>query len=828
MRARVNRLPKDTVRLSLPAVTISLDATFKCAKKVKITTANGMHFDPAKGGLISAVNEISQTVSWHDAIVHALHDDAAGSTPNSDKTNHSLHCTAVTTQPQQQPADITDAPQCPAATGDPTSCACTTDGKLTGRKLKQIIADNCCHICKALERAFPDVAIGLDVFHFLMSGADGEKPAKYWLKEEQEEKLQAAYTKWERRGSIWSVAAAKVHAAQMQHIRKGCLTRAVQDVASDGSCIKGFHKGWNSIMRSHPCGIEVFVALGHDHILCRNIHIEWSSGKTSSFVLSTHGCHHLRLVNQNAKLWNTLVNQRQRKGQQRNDPSLVRQPEMQLIPSKERFRLVHSEDAETYGGMLPKEEPKADEQPLLEMAKESDRFTFGQVGSELNIEPALFFLSQGSSTTTSASTATKHTVDGAMLISARGTDARPHAVASSTLAMTTTVAASATSIMTTASAPATSAGLPPHAQSPPIDPILLAEEGRNGEDSRIAQEPEHTRATGVDLSVIDLTQDDECNERTGDRLNGNTGGTHVVSTDASASGATPRPAPRKRKASSDEAPSTAATSHRQPAAKKAHTMTMAQQAASQQLASFAMTPRKWVVATAEYNRRLAESHAEDNLPAPVIKHPRALVEQLPKVEDIIINRIVEGNYKSQSGKLKFWTENCAAVLLLNEEQTSRLKKSKKCMPQRCHRCKTLKYSCGVRGKGNHRRDCCSDGACSNLNVPDKPPPWPQPEGIFEAGKMFHVMPFFAAVRTLYETLVLRGEHISTLALEYEAFGAFLRGRLINAEGVCLFPLYDKLTLVGLPLPTRDGGSLIVQYHNKKCLRYVVLAVQNCF
>ncbi|KAN0097092.1 hypothetical protein V8E55_001538 [Tylopilus felleus] len=71
--------------------------------------------------------------------------------------------------------------------------------------------------------------------------------AEYWNKSEQEQQLEAAFAKWAEKGTVWSAAAMQVHKEQLNHVRKGCLERRRQDIPSDGSCIKGSHKGWNSL-----------------------------------------------------------------------------------------------------------------------------------------------------------------------------------------------------------------------------------------------------------------------------------------------------------------------------------------------------------------------------------------------------------------------------------------------------------------------------------------------------------------------------------------------------------------------------------------------------
>ena len=61
------------------------------------------------------------------------------------------------------------------------------------------------------------------------------------------------------------------HSALPHHVRKGCLACLHQDVASNGSCIEGSHKGWKSIMQSFLSGHVVYTAHAHDFVLHQNL-----------------------------------------------------------------------------------------------------------------------------------------------------------------------------------------------------------------------------------------------------------------------------------------------------------------------------------------------------------------------------------------------------------------------------------------------------------------------------------------------------------------------------------------------------------------------------
>ncbi|KAH8990372.1 hypothetical protein EDB86DRAFT_2746341, partial [Lactarius hatsudake] len=61
----------------------------------------------------------------------------------------------------------------------------------------------------------------------------------------------------------------------------GCLARERQDI--HGSRVEGPHKGWNSLQHAQLSGLAVFVALGHNHVLRRNIRIVIASNKSLPF-----------------------------------------------------------------------------------------------------------------------------------------------------------------------------------------------------------------------------------------------------------------------------------------------------------------------------------------------------------------------------------------------------------------------------------------------------------------------------------------------------------------------------------------------------------------
>ncbi|TFY79755.1 hypothetical protein EWM64_g4258 [Hericium alpestre] len=358
---------------TLTAVSVSIDATFESTKKAVITNSSLVRTNPSGGGLFSGINEWNEILFW--------------------KLSQTM-----------SNAEIIEA----------------LDGLknrhlVLERPLPEIAtADNCCHVRNAILCVFPEIHVVLDVYHFLMrygtavvdgkrnvfyytviedireaillKKADNDSKAVYRTQGDQELRLEAAYQAWAQHGGVWSAAALRVHEAQMNHVKKGCLARHRQDIATDGSRIEGTHKGWNSLMRSHACGLEVFVALGHDHVLRRNVHVAIARPEPPEFIASSEGSHHLRLVNHIAKLWNSLLETRRRNGHP--SPDLVELPRLPRVASGESFGVVRSIDAESYGGLLTAKDDPLDVD-LMEMLEQSE-LDIQAVSSQLQIAPDLF------------------------------------------------------------------------------------------------------------------------------------------------------------------------------------------------------------------------------------------------------------------------------------------------------------------------------------------------------------------------------------------------------------------------------------------------------
>ncbi|KAI1781716.1 hypothetical protein LXA43DRAFT_907964 [Ganoderma leucocontextum] len=277
-----------------------------------------------------------------------------------------------------------------------------------------VISDCCCHVARAIHDVFPDAVVCLDVWRFLMRyliclvggskcpvradvardivdtvlkcRAREKTPAVYWSKEEQETRLEAAFKKWDAK-AVWSAAGAKAHEEQLAHVRKGCLARPRDDVRADGSRIEGSHKGWNSLQRSSPSGLEMMAALGHDFVLHHNMRIESALKNPPNFTCSTFRSHHIHLVNDCAQRWNKALGRKDK-----NDSGLGPLPVLDAPPSGETFSMMKmsSETAAHQSLASIKKEPADEEQELLGLSSQ-DLLDPSYVLSEAGIDPSLLY-----------------------------------------------------------------------------------------------------------------------------------------------------------------------------------------------------------------------------------------------------------------------------------------------------------------------------------------------------------------------------------------------------------------------------------------------------
>ncbi|GBE81445.1 hypothetical protein SCP_0311740 [Sparassis crispa] len=895
---------------TLSATCVSLDNTFRTASKAKVTDGKKNKTKSFKGGILTVMNERNEIISWRFC-----------------QTQQGLEIEEVLGGLKERLGLL----------GDPDP--------------SMAVVDNCCHVVKFIKRPFPDIHVVLDVWHFvkrylicilngtknplysaiasdivdavLKTRADKHNLAVYWSQLEQEKRLVDAYEKWFKRGGVWSVAAQKAHEEQLGHVQKGCLSRTRQDVPSDGSRIEGSHKGWNGLQRSHASGIEVLSALCHDFVLRRNIRIGSVLEQCSTFLTSTHGSHHIRLVDAVAKLWNALL-----QVPDNCSKGLRILPELEVISSNEKFGLVSAKCLANYQNLVViKDEPRDD---LLDLALSQDHEEVQDMLRDLDIDPALLLKPAFSSSSSGRpSLALDLPRSGAVLqpttltLTAASLDDAPDSGSSSGV-MTARVSAGTATPNTSAVIVANSTVeddivvmgssekiLQPATSSPSlaasqslshiVRPALTTPSRTPNECRTLSIVPSKRKADdgcdiGKDLGTHILSGSSGLRERSTldvgtSSKRAKTAGSATRS--LSRVDGVPNVEPVKDIAMVSSAGDTNRVpdmvSPREPAAPRRtesnlvgyfntarnatsakiqdvmplpsvlplpnisgltpsqrlfslamgmHIQSMSintkdefflfmDMRAEKRWASFSMTPRKWVIAASEYNTQLeAFNRSRGQAHLTVRKTPRALMEKLGELEPKIIARIVTGHYTSrQLNTEDFWKKHCSAVPGLVKSGKGGDKTPRK--THTCSRCKTIMWP-GPEGAGNnHKKSYCSDGVMqkpktlqrmingSLQDVTEHPPDWPQPRGIFTGGTHFNPAAFLAAVRDMYDCVVVKSGTGGDHAMEYSAFAGLLSKRtVITDDGAVLFELYGSLEVTS----EREHADIIVQRNGIKYLR----------
>ncbi|KAI1794159.1 hypothetical protein LXA43DRAFT_884301, partial [Ganoderma leucocontextum] len=718
-----------------------------------------------------------------------------------------------------------------------------------------VIVDSCCHFRNMILDVYPDAVVLQDIWHVIMrymvcilggsknahqrevgedissalikSKAHDGIPARYWSKEEQEERLEQAFIKWATVGGVWSAAAPNTHRQQLEHVRKGCLARPRDDVATDGSRIEGTHKGWNALQRTHPSGVKVLTDLAADHVLRHNIRVDGTHATPYPFTKATFGSHHVYLVNACAQRWNALL-QPTAGGQKRPPADLLVATLLEPADSNEAFGLVKAnKDVEAYHTFVTlKDEP---DDALLDLSTQDPEYA-ERVAASLGLDPAL--LSQplalaANSSATSASTtlsrAQQEHADAADptadVSEKRSRSSQPDAPSSSAFIATnplpsaSTLSASSTpdpssapgpSSSSTAPSPSSSSTAPGPSSSSSVPGLSSSSSapGAPGPSSSMSQVP--SRAPSILGHLPSFFA--QCRLESAEPvaklvclpapvITGQTRSQRLIS---AATGFDPR-------------------SLKFPKNDDIEYFLFMDLRAQYKWATYNMSAAAWVDATSIYNTALEKKKGKDA----IRKTPRALMEKLEAIEVIIHQRNKNKDYKSQSGSTDFWERHCNAVDLLPGKPSKGKGKTRK--PHTCHRCLSTMWAGGEGGRDNHKKGYCSDGV-KQKSVPvdgvmEELPPWPQPNGIFTKGDTFWPKRFTGAVRELYDTVIVGHELGGIKAMEYLAFADMLRARLIvippteTEPSIVRFKLYRGLALGEQPdqpsdLVTIDGADYL--------------------
>ncbi|PIL26811.1 hypothetical protein GSI_11072 [Ganoderma sinense ZZ0214-1] len=797
---------------TLTATTLSLDATFRAASKASFVNDDRSRSSIFNGGLHTAVNQKSLIISYRWCMT-LLHSEIGDMLLGMKKRFELLNV---------------DNPWA-------------------------VVVDNCCHFRNMILKVFPETAVLQDVWHLIMrymicvlggtknphrrevaediAGAiiktkahDGI-PARYWSQEEQEERLVEAFKKWVVVGGVWNAAAEKAHHEQLEHVRKGCLARPREDIATDGSRIEGTHKGWNSLQRTHPSGVEVLTALAADHVLRHNIRVDYASPDPFSFTASTFGSHHIHLVNACAQLWNALLEPANR-GERRHPADLFPAPTLQPAASEETFGLVKaSSDVTAYHSFVTVKEEHNDS--LINLSTE-DPDEAERIMRSLGLDPSLLHKPLEHDRSQSQAPSGRSTI--AFVPAALEMDetmdvgttsgpsdrppsqpSRPSTVPGSPKKRHTSTALSRAhedpttpsnasdkrtrtlqSDAPSSSAPFVSIAMP---AASPSSSTLLGPVAGPSSMSAVAAASLAQRLPSIfyqcRLATPDPTAVPICLPIP--IISGTTCSQILISLVTGLD-------PRSLKFSNDD---------------DEFYMFMDLRA-TYKWVTYNILALTWVEAASIFNAALEKKRGKDA----VRKTPRALMEKLEDIEKTIHFRIKNKDFKSRSGTTSFWEKHCLAVDLSWGSKRGKGKgkqiapaKPITQKPNTCHRCLSIMWAQGEGGSENHKKGYCSDGvkqkAASVDGVIEELPPWPQPNDIFTKGTHFWPKRFARTVRDLYDT-VTDGDRLGgPRAMEFQAFAEMLRARLIvipatDTQPSCVrFKLYRGLELGEQPTNPSD-------------------------
>lgn len=127
-------------------------------------------------------------------------------------------------------------------------------------------------------------------------------------------------------------------------------------------------------------------ALGHDFVLRRNIRIGFAArGKDSTtFLKWSYGSHHTRLVTRIASTWTGLLGSKTIRWL---NLGLKPRPILRVVNSGEKFGLVTSDDATSFGGLIDIEKEEPHEELLDLIPDDSDEVE--HILHDLDIDSAL-------------------------------------------------------------------------------------------------------------------------------------------------------------------------------------------------------------------------------------------------------------------------------------------------------------------------------------------------------------------------------------------------------------------------------------------------------
>ncbi|KAF9023549.1 hypothetical protein BDZ89DRAFT_1069799 [Hymenopellis radicata] len=681
---------------------------------------------------------------------------------------------------------------------------------------EMMVADNCCHVRGSAVFVMPSIKVVQDIWHLLMRMLavilDGTRNP-YWLqvaqelvdalletragnghgavyrpRDEQVKRFKAVYEKYAHIGGVWNAAAEKVYRDQLAHVEKGCTARTRSDILSDGSRIEGSHKGWNSIQRSFASGVENFVALSHDFVLRRNIRVvQKLTGTAVEFGLSTHGCHHISLVNEvNRRFNDCLVTHPPVAG-----VTIQSRPLLANIKSGETFGLVPSLITLVSFDDLESKEPIDPDNGLEALLhSDTDLTDLDALAQRLGVDPTLLLQPQPTAT---------EKLDPSLASTQADLTVGPAAAApQSASPLTPDIATSSSNLAPAVYSAITGKRPAEHSDAHSFIDIDAMDCDNNSQvfNSSPEGEPASKR--------VRLTQDQAVLPAA----------TSTISSTRKQTSATSE----RLSTLQDPLPPPKFSPGRNKQLTRSQLLLMHHtniDPRSLSWASFSMSPAKWKNTTKLYNQALQSLSEEPTSQFTFIaKSVKTLMDKLNTVEAQVLRRLQTGDFVSSNGTDTFWKKHCSSVVLTKAEpgpavlgsdglnaSSNTLEagatSSMKLAPV-CKQCNQLLYLSGQRSTLNHARDFCSDGVWkkTQADIDDELPKWPQPAGIYDKGITFNAFALLEAIRELYQKVLSNGLQPTDYELEEDALVDSLNKRIAMdvRPGEVLFKLYKDFTL----------------------------------
>lgn len=130
----------------------------------------------------------------------------------------------------------------------------------------------------------------------------------------------------------------------------------------------------------------MLTMLSHDLVLRRNHRIDLESDSPTPFALTTHGSHHIRLIDHASRIWNALLREASHPKYAQLFAGLQEAPVFHSVNSGEVFGIVQSQFAVGYQYMVDIKREDLDD--LLDLSAQPED-SARRILASINIDPAL-------------------------------------------------------------------------------------------------------------------------------------------------------------------------------------------------------------------------------------------------------------------------------------------------------------------------------------------------------------------------------------------------------------------------------------------------------